>query len=346
MQRYWVLLLGLFVYFITLTANASYCASSKPEVQAYIDTLVKKHHFNRERLDSLFCSVVMNDEVIQKLSKPAEAKPWYEYRRLVITPEKISKGLAYWHAHEKTLKAVEKKYHVPASVIVAIIGVETKYGEVKGNYPVFNTLVTLGFNNGRRANYFRSELTQYLLLARENNFKPLVLKGSYAGAVGLPQFMPSSYRQYAVDFNHKGWADLFEDDADAIASIANYLKKHGWNQNEQIALRAIAKGDSTDLIKKSFKPTLTESDLEAHGIRPESPYNINKCSLFQLEEETGIQYWLGLQNFYCITTYNNSALYAMAVRELADKLIKGRSKPHNQEVAVNLSPEDTNEEEI
>ncbi len=254
-----------------------------------------------------------------------EAKPWYEYKKLFITNEQINKGIAYWKQHEKTLKFAEKKYGVPTSYIVAIIGIETKYGENKGKFPAFNTLATLAFTPGRRQEFFRYELTQYLLLARENNFPPLSLKSSYAGAIGLPQFMPSSYRHYAVDFYQKGSADLFANHADAIGSVGNYLHKHGWKSGERIAIPAKVKGDShLAIINKKYRPHLTMANLEKYQITPRKPLN-SKVSFIRLEDKTGYKYWLGLQNFYVISTYNKSELYVMAVRELAIKLREKKS---------------------
>jgi membrane-bound lytic murein transglycosylase B len=299
--------------------KGDYCLLARADVKSYISHLSYKHHFNYEQLEYLFRTVRMSEEVITHIKKPAEAKPWYEYRDSIVTQKKISKGLAYWRIHEKTLSLAEKKYGVPASIIVAILGIETKYGEKKGTYPVFNTLATLAFNDGRRANFFRSELTEYLLLSRENHFMPLSLKGSYAGAVGLPQFMPSSYRHYAVDFYGKGYADLFNNNADAIGSIGNYLKKHGWKQGEQVVLPAQVTGDCSPLYRKDLKPHLSEKTLGHYHIHC-APLKGKKVFVLHLQEATGYSYWLGLHNFYVISTYNKSELYVMAVNLLAQKI--------------------------
>jgi membrane-bound lytic murein transglycosylase B len=329
----------LICYFLMMISNshAGYCLS-RPDVQAYIQHLVRQYDFNEEKLQRLFCAVTINEEVITRLKKPAEAKPWYQYRKIFITPDRINKGVAYWQQHEKTLALAEEKYGVPASVIVAIIGVETKYGDNKGTFPVFNTLVTLAFNYGPRADFFRSELTQYLLLARENRLPPLLLKGSYAGAVGLPQFMPSSYRHYAVDFYHKGFTDLFENNADAIGSIGNYLYKHGWKSGEPVAIPATVQGDGClALIQKKYKPNLTETDLARYNVTPEKPLH-SKVTFIRLEDEHSYEHWLGLQNFYVISTYNKSALYVMAVRELAKHISEQMHHAH-KEIAVIESPD-------
>jgi membrane-bound lytic murein transglycosylase B len=290
-------------------------------IQNYIQKLVKKYHFDEETLAYLFDTVTINKELMRKLSKPAEKMPWYQYEAFLITPERVEKGIAYWKAHEKTLALAEKKYGVPASIMVAIIGIETTYGENKGNYPVFNTLVNLAFNHGRRENFFRTELTEYLLLARENRLEPLFLKGSYAGAIGLPQFMPSSYRHYAVDFYNKGIIDLCGNHADAIGSVGNYLKKHGWQRAQGVAVPASLDEacEVSSLKRKDYKPCYAMAELAQYGIHSSSPLH-DKVSFISLEGKNGQEYWLGLQNFYVISTYNNSEHYVMAVNTLAQKL--------------------------
>lgn len=329
MKKSLILLFTIGLLCLSTLLQAHQNLIKKPEVQAYINDLVKTYHFERDALEKLFTTVTISQEVITKLSTPTEAKPWYEYYKLVVTQEKVDKGVEYWHNHEKTLRLAEKKYGVPASIIVAIIGVETKFGENKGNHPVFNTLATLAFNDGRRANFFRSELTQYLLLTRENNLNTLLLTGSYAGAVGLPQFMPSSYRNYAVDFYHKGFADLFNSHPDAIASVANYLKKHGWKKHQPIAIPATCETQSANLTYTGFKPTLTKEDLCERHIIPSEPLNSHKVALIKLKSsEKKDELWLGFQNFYTITTYNKSELYAMSVNLLAKRIYQQK---HRQE---------------
>lgn len=322
---------------ISLSTYADFSALESPEIQDYICHLVRKYDFDRDKLERLFGTVTMSEEVILKTTKPFEAKPWYIYRANFLTPERINKGVNYWNKHEAILTAAEKKYEVPASIIVAVIGVETKYGENKGVYPVFNTLVSLAFNHGRRADFFRSELTEYLLLTRENNLRPLLLKGSYAGALGLPQFMPSSYRHYAIDCQHKGFADLFENDADAIFSVANYLHKNGWKYGVPVAVPARVEGDCEALIAhKKYKPYLSQTDLDDYGIIPAQSVSPNKACLIRLEVENGHEYWLGLQNFYAISRYNNSELYVMAVNLLAQSLreTKYGSRPSYNEAVL------------
>lgn len=318
------IIIGLLI--ISVASYADFSALESPEIQAYITSLVNKYDFDRTKLETLFSTVTMSYEVIAKTAAPFEAQPWYIYREKMLTAERINKGIAYWNRNETLLNEAESKYGVPASIIVAIIGVETKYGENKGIYPVFNTLVSLAFNHGRRADFFKSELTEYLLLTRENNLPPLLLKGSYAGAVGLPQFMPSSYRRFAIDCKQKGYADLFENDADAIASIGNYLHKHGWETGIVVAVPTTIQGNCDAIIaNKKYKPYLTQTDLAQYGITPLQSISPNKACLVQLQVENGNEYWLGLQNFYAISRYNNSTHYVMAVNLLAQRIQEGKS---------------------
>ncbi len=318
------LIIGLFSTWLILASFplfANYCATSDPAVQEYIEHLVVKHHFDKATLEKMFSTVTINEEVLAKVTKPTESvMTWDQYKALMITPARIEKGLAYWKTHEKFLDNIEKQYGVPPSIILAIIGVETKYGANKGNFPVFNTLATLAFSHGKREKFFRSELTEYLLLARENQLPTLLLKGSYAGAVGLPQFMPSSYRHYAVDANQKGYADLFNNDEDAISSVGNYLNKHGWKTGEAVAIRATCENkDCSYLVRKNFKPYYTAADLLQDGVQPRKPFD-GKVSFISLKNETANEYWLGFKNFQVISTYNNSDFYIMAVNLLAEKL--------------------------
>lgn len=322
------------------TVTYATCAMNMPAVQTFISEMHSKYHFDKDKLNQLFCKLTIDEEVIARINKPYEAKPWYIYRELFLKPIRINKGVAYWKEHEKTLALAEERYGVPASIIVAIIGVETQYGDNKGTFPVFNTLATLAFNHSRRADFFRSELKEYLLLTRENNFKPLLLKGSYAGAMGLPQFMPSSYRHYAVDFYNKGNIDLINNDADAIGSVANYLHKHGWQPNTQIAILAkVPTGEDVSQLKhKNFKPTLSKEVLDRYGITSSPVLNPNqKASLIELQDLNGKEYWLGLQNFYVISTYNKSELYVMAVNLLAQKIREKKYHLSEEKVASSQS---------
>jgi membrane-bound lytic murein transglycosylase B len=307
-------------------AQESICC--RHDVQAFINHMVTRHHFSHKKLQDLFCHARINHEIISRMTKPAEAKPWYAYRDFFITPARIDKGVTYWRQHEKILALAEQKYGVPASIIVAIIGVETLYGENKGSYPVLDSLATLAFAYPPRSTYFKGELAQFLLLSREQQFNPLHIKGSYAGAMGLPQFMPSSYRHYAIDFSHKGHIDLINNDADAIGSIGNYLRKRGWKSGELVAIPATVHGNQYAQIPKNLlRPSLTNDDLAKNGIQPQQPLNPHqKTSFIRLQGKNSEEYWLGLQNFYVISTYNKSVHYVMVVNFLAERI---RDKKNN-----------------
>lgn len=321
-------LLGLILLCCYAAAILAGPMAERSDVQHFIDDLVKRDDFDRDKLTTLFSYVYSNDEVITKLNRPYETKPWYMYRDFFITPERIRKGALYWKEHEKILTATERQYGVPAKIIVAIIGVESLYGKNKGSYPVLSSLATLAFDNYRRNEFFKDELRQFLLLTREQSLKPLTIQGSYAGAIGLPQFMPSSYRQYAVDANQKGYADLIHDHQDAIVSVANYLAKHGWASGVPVVFRAAVKNDAYQtLLSKSLKPKFSQTDLKKHGIITAKPLGAGQRACFvKLQGENENEYWVGLQNFYVISTYNKSEQYVLAVSLLADKIAEAHAQ--------------------
>jgi len=278
-------------------------------------------------------------ELIERLSKPAEALPWHRYRTIFLTPERIQGGARFWQEHKETLARAEETYGVPAKVIVAILGVETYFGRHKGKYPVLDSLVTLSFQNTMRTALFRRELEQFLLLVNEEKLLDAnALKGSYAGAMGLPQFISSSYRRYAVDFDGDGQRNLIDSIPDAIGSAAHYLAEHGWQRGKGIATPVvIGKANVTDdlLMKRSgSEPHVAFSDLKERGVagddavaekRQEKISDDEKVALIALEMETGPAYWIGQRNFYVITRYNHSNLYAMAVYQLAEAIRKNYS---------------------
>lgn len=279
------------VYANTLSVDPGKVAQEK---RAFIDQLVTQNHFNRQKLNDLFSTLHKNPKVIQSMTKPFEKEPWSFYRSFFITPERITLGAQYLQAHHHALQVVSAKYGVPASIIVAIIGVETEYGTHLGVYPVLNTLYTLGFYYPPRETFFRKELKQYLILARNNDLNIAGAKGSYAGALGIPQFMPSSYRYYGVAYKKGEPVNLF-DNNDAIASVANYFHKNGWARNQPIA-RLLDSKYSNINPKTQTRLTL--------------PLNHSK------------QYWAIYHNFNVIMTYNHNVVYAMAVYQLSKKIEK------------------------
>ena len=297
----------------------------------FIDDMVRKHDFNSVELVTLFSKVRPRPDIIKAISNPAEAKPWYLYRKIFLTDSRIEGGVAFWKQHAKTLARAYKVYGVSPEYIVAIIGVETRYGKYKGRYPVIEALTTLAFDYPKRGRFFRRELEQYLLLTREEKVNPLDLKGSYAGAMGGPQFISSSYRRYAVDFDNDGKRDLLNNYDDMIGSVANYFHVHGWRRGELVVTRALIKGTVfKSLLKLGVKPHTSLYRMERYGVKPKDRLtNDHIAAIIELEAKKGHEYWLGLNNFYVITRYNRSPLYAMAVHQLAREIARRyRHKQH------------------
>lgn len=320
----------LFAGWVT-PASAARGISHVPEVKQFIDTMVKQHQFDHAHLTSLFAKARFHPSIIKAISRPAEKKPWHEYRPIFLTRKRINKGVTFWNTHAETLAQAQREYGVPAEIIVAIIGVETFYGRHKGKYPVVDALSTLAFQYPPRARFFRSELEQYLLMTREEKIDPISLKGSYAGAMGKPQFISSSFRHYAVDFDKNGVKNIWDNSADAIGSVGNYLRKHGWRAGKPIATPA-AIGDGNKhkaIVAAGMKPHLSIRQFAHSQIKPTRTIDPDdKGALIELETTDGHEYWIGLDNFYAITRYNHSALYAMAVYQLSYEIKNRRAGRH------------------
>ena len=286
------------------------------------------HHFNPRELRRIFSQVKFQPEVLKVISTPATTLPWDEYRALFISPARISDGVKFWDDHERELERARQKYGVPEEIIVATLGVETRYGKNTGGYRVMDALSTLAFDYPPRADFFRGELEQYLLFTRDRHIDPLSLKGSYAGAMGIPQFIPSSYRDYAVDFDGDGKANLWTSAADAIGSIANYYQAYGWQEDEPIAVGARVSGDDfLPLLSRDIQPHTPVAELQNIGVTPEEEVpGENLASLLALIEGDETRYWLALNNFYVITRYNRSVYYAMAVYELSREILSARGE--------------------
>lgn len=313
-----------------LTALAFSTAAAEPAsyragVRGFVSEMVREHGFDERELVSLMDQADYSRAVVDAMRRPFEAKPWYSYRALFLTAERIRTGVSFWRDNRALLDRARTLYGVPQPIIVAIIGVETKYGDRLGGHRVLDALTTLGFSYPPRVDFFRRELEEFLLLTREERLDTSRLKGSYAGAVGLPQFIPSSYRAYAVDFDHDGRRDLWER-ADAIGSVGNYLRQHGWKPGQPVAFTARVTGkiprDLTPAGKKPVPPSLGPDRLRAAGIiaggqLPES----SRATLIRLRAPEP-EYWLGLENFYAITRYNHSNLYAMTVYQLSREIGK------------------------
>jgi len=304
------------------SAWASLPMNERPEVREFIAMMVDRHHFDAASLDHLFAQVRTQDRIIAAMTRPAEAKPWYAYRPIFITERRIQGGADYWRRHRQDLERAERRYGVPPEIVTAIIGVESFYGRHKGRDRVIDALSTLGFDYPARGRFFRGELEQFLLLAREEGRDPLSFKGSYAGAMGKAQVIPSSYRHYAIDFDGDHRRDLIDSDSDAIGSIAHYLARHGWRRQGLIALRARVRGDGFQrVLERGIEPKTTVAEMRRLGIELERPVPADRrAALIALERRDGDEYWAGFRNFYVITRYNHSPLYAMAVHELADRI--------------------------
>ncbi len=302
-------------------------------VQTFIDDMAARHGFDPARLLGWMSKARFRKDIIRAISRPAEARPWSQYRPIFLTRARIEGGERFWRTHRATLEQAQERFGVPPEIVTAIIGVETRYGAHTGRYRVLDALSTLAFGYPKRAGFFRAELEQFLLMTREQKLDPLALKGSYAGAMGLGQFIPSSYRAYAVDFDGNGKADLW-DPEDAIGSVANYFARHGWRAGKEIAMpaRITAGADPEPLLKAGLRPSLSLARLRQAGVEPQGdPDEGETAALLRLEGIAGPEYWLALHNFYVITRYNHSPLYAMAVyqlsREIADLEKRRRDEP-------------------
>lgn len=305
--------------------------ANNPNAQQFIDKMVNKHGFDRQQLQEILSQAKRLDSVLRLMDNQApttSVKPpsgpngaWLRYRKKFITPDNVQNGVVFWNQYEDALNRAWQVYGVPPEIIVGIIGVETRWGRVMGKTRILDALATLSFNYPRRAEYFSGELETFLLMARDEQDDPLNLKGSFAGAMGYGQFMPSSYKQYAVDFSGDGYINLW-DPVDAIGSVANYFKAHGWVKGDQVAV--MANGQAPGL-PNGFKTKYSISQLAAAGLTPQQPLgNHQQASLLRLDVGTGYQYWYGLPNFYTITRYNHSTHYAMAVWQLGQAVALAR----------------------
>ncbi len=305
--------------------------ANNPNAQQFIDKMVNKHGFDRQQLQEILSQAKRLDSVLRLMDNQApttSVKPpsgpngaWLRYRKKFITPDNVQNGVVFWNQYEDALNRAWQVYGVPPEIIVGIIGVETRWGRVMGKTRILDALATLSFNYPRRAEYFSGELETFLLMARDEQDDPLNLKGSFAGAMGYGQFMPSSYKQYAVDFSGDGHINLW-DPVDAIGSVANYFKAHGWVKGDQVAV--MANGQAPGL-PNGFKTRYSISQLATAGLTPQQPLgNHQQASLLRLDVGTGYQYWYGLPNFYTITRYNHSTHYAMAVWQLGQAVALAR----------------------
>lgn len=315
-------LLALALCAFSLAASARAIDTSQPDVRAFIATMASRHHFDKPSLRRLLAQTRLDPQVIKRMESPAEALPWYRYRAIFLTRERVEAGNAFIAGHAQILSAVEKKYGVPPAVVAAILGMESHFGRYEGSYSALSALATLAFHYPRRADFFRRELRKYLLLCRRNGFDPRALKSSYAGALGAGQFMPSSYLAYAVDADGNG-SNMFSSWPDIVSSVANYLAVHGWKAGEPVVARA--KIGAPGRIQRLVGRNLPAHKLHASGIAfggnvpGNATVRLVKVEAKNAGRET-TRYWVGLPNFLVIMDYNHSPLYALAAAQLAGAL--------------------------
>lgn len=307
----------------TLVEAASSAGSymNYPAMQNFINRMVKKG-FDRNYLINTFSNITRDEDILAKVHSPAEAKPWHKYRPIFVTEKRAREGVNFWNRHPRALQAASQQYGVPPEIIVAIIGVETFYGRNTGKYNVLRSLTTLAMDFPKRQKFYTSELEQFLQLTREEKIpNPSVIKGSYAGAMGLGQFISSSYRNFAIDYNGDGHKDLWHPE-DAIGSVANYFSRHGWKSGGDVAVPARIVGNFYANIVEvnAKKPKFSLPQLTQYGVKPTNRINSTRFALLKLKGDKGNEFWITGDNFYVITRYNHSPKYAMVVYQLAREI--------------------------
>ena len=318
------------IVLMLMVPPAAHAAELGADAQAFVQEMADRHGFARGALERTLRETKFLSSIIRAMDAPSTALPWHEFRPRHVNDARFEGGLRFWEEHAALLERAAAEYRVAPEIIVATIGIETLYGRNTGRVNVLDALVTLAFGYPRRAAFFRGELEQFLLLARENGWPPNSVRGSFAGAIGVPQFLPSSYRKYAVDFDGDGRRDL-RGVADAIGSVANYYREFGWRMGEAVVIPADAAGSELDpLLAAGIAPHLAVGEFRKRGVLPLDPVADDAlAALIVVEADTGPRHFLALNNFYVITRYNRSINYAMAVHELAAMLrqLRGRAKP-------------------
>jgi membrane-bound lytic murein transglycosylase B len=304
--------------------------TQRREVQVFIGEMAKKHKFSRKELRRILADAEFQPSIIKAMNQPAEAPPnsWQSYRALFLSPGRVQAGVEFWNRNAEPLRRAAAEFGVPEEVIVAIIGVETIYGRNLGTYRVIDALATLAFDYPKRAEFFREELENYLVFTRDARLNPLSLKGSYAGAIGIPQFMPGTYRRYAVDYDGDGRANLATSPADAIGSIGNFLRAHGWASGEPAAVAAQVSGEAwRKLADDGVAPVHRADELPAFGVRPAVALQPGTpCALIEFTNPgQPSEFRVGLQNFFVLTRYNRAVFYVGAVLDLAAELARARA---------------------
>lgn len=298
-------------------------------IEDFVTEMVRDHGFTPSPLKSVLDKAEKKQSILDAISRPAEKTlEWKDYRKIFITQKRIDGGVRFMRKHRAVLERAEMVYGVPKEIVTAIIGVETYYGRMAGNYRVVDALSTLAFDYPPRAEFFRGQLKEYFILAREEGIDPLSIKGSYAGAMGYGQFIPSSYRNFAVDFDGDKKRDIWNNPTDAIGSVANYFKEHGWETGEPVVVPATVKGNEIkEFLNIGLKPESSVDELASKGFTPSNGRRYSGlATAMELQGARGAEYWLGLENFYVITRYNHSKLYAMAVYQLSQEIKKADQK--------------------
>lgn len=315
---------------LVLILSTSCLAQQHPGAEEFAARVASERGLNQAEVLQLLQNARFKQSIIDAMTRPAEAKPWYKYRPIFITDKRINEGVAFWRKNETLISKAAGQFAVDPQIIVAIIGVETFYGRITGSYRVLDALATLSFyypdTGNDRSGFFSRELTNFIMLGEEEDLPLRQVKGSYAGAMGLGQFMPSSYREYAVDLDGDGRRDLWNSMDDVIGSVANYLHRHGWQYGEPVTFRAGVRDNANmELVsRRDFKVKMTIDELAAGGFETTELLSGDTLSaVARLEESAGESYWLTFKNFYVITRYNRSPLYAMAVFELSEALLAG-----------------------
>jgi len=305
-------------------------AVEHPGIDEFVKRANSEYGLPENEVRALLQQAEYKQSIIDAISRPAESKPWHEYRQIFLTEQRISEGVAFWKTHRELIRTASEQFGVDEEIIVSIIGVETFYGRITGSYRVLDALATLAFhypNTGNdRSEFFASELMNFFALGIEENIPVDAVTGSYAGAMGLGQFMPSSYLEYAVDMDGDGRRDLWKSLDDIIGSVANYLHRHGWKMGEPIVYPLTAtEGAKLELVAdRDFKPQKSMLEVSEGGFASALPVDGDALvSIVRLQEEDASSYWLGFNNFYVITRYNRSPLYAMAVFDLSEAIRRG-----------------------
>jgi peptidoglycan lytic transglycosylase B len=309
-------------FFVNAQSETKVDYAQREDVKQFINEMVEQHDFDRTYLENRFSMAEKLDSVLEAIARPAEKRlTWKQYRPIFVTDKRSSKGKTFMTEHRETLLRAEKEFGVPVEIIAAIIGVETYYGKHTGKYTVFDSLTTLGFDYPPRSKFFKSELKEFLLLSKEENISVDDMTGSYAGAMGMPQFISSSYRHYAVDFDGDGKRDLWNSMPDVIGSVANYFSEHGWQKGESIVHPVSVSNKSIVKEENELKPYVSIEQLKKSGVELGQDLDENaQVTLLKFDGKRGEEYWAGLNNFYVITRYNHSAMYAMAVFQLSEKI--------------------------